>query len=98
MNKACERCRGACCESIILQVNAPNGDVGRWVDYHGTRTKNGIEFACQCSKLKDGKCSIYETRPQVCKVFKVGSPECLYALHRKRTESEVKAIVELMEE
>ena len=98
LNKACERCRGACCESIVLPLNAPNGDIGRWLDFHGTRTSQGLELECRCSKLKDGKSSIYEDRPQVCKVFRVGSAECRYAVHRKRSEQEAEEILKLMED
>jgi len=33
-----------------------------------------------CEYFKDGKCTIYETRPQTCRDFEVGSPKCLMAM------------------
>jgi len=88
MNPACELCRGACCEAIVLPVKVQDPDIQRWIEYHGQPTDRGIYFECKCSKLKDGKCSIYEDRPKVCRVFEVGSAGCLTAIKRRRPEQE----------
>jgi Fe-S-cluster containining protein len=32
-----------------------------------------------CGRLEDNKCGIYEERPQACRDYKVGSPECIEA-------------------
>lgn len=60
----------------------------RWIELHGEPAARGTRFLCQCSKLKDGKCSIYEERPGVCKEYKVGSRGCLEAVHRFNPEKE----------
>lgn len=86
MNHACQLCRGACCESITLAVNATDPDTARWIDFHGTRTADGLNFACACSMLKDGLCSIYSTRPKPCADYQVGSDACRSAIARRRPE------------
>ena len=54
----------------------------KWIELHGEPTTKGTRFLCQCSKLKDGKCSIYADRPRVCKEYAVGSRGCLEAVRR----------------
>ena len=92
----CDLCRGACCESIALPIRYEDADAQRWLAYHGTETPGGIMMDCKCSKLKNGKCSIYQTRPEVCRVFEVGSVGCLDAIRRRRP-FKAGEIIKLME-
>ena len=96
MHPACSLCRGACCEAIILPVKARDSDNQRWLEYHGEMTDFGIYLECKCSKLKNGKCSIYQSRPNVCLDFPVGSPGCLAAIARRRPykEQQIRRIIE----
>jgi len=85
---ACDVCKGACCESIVLGVRYEDKDAQRWLSYHGEVRENGVRFECRCSKLRHGKCTIYDSRPEVCRVFEVGSPACLEAIeHRRKFKS-----------
>lgn len=95
----CERCRGACCESFSLPaitILSPTADARRWIELHGTnRPGHMLHFECRCTALTaEGRCGIYETRPQVCRVFKAGGVDCLDTLRRRRTPEEYQAIRE----
>ena len=82
MHPACEECGGACCKGMILDLRkGMNGDEKRWLGLHGYDENGRVKFDQPCLKLEDGKCSIYETRPGICRTMKVGSRECLYAIH-----------------
>ena len=46
----------------------------KWAGYHGLRIveRLGLEYAVvpiKCEKLKDGKCSVYKKRPQMCRDY-----------------------------
>ncbi len=94
----CFRCRGACCEEFILPLDAievrRDADAKRWFQLHGSLLIGPrIHFECKCTQLTDeGKCSIYETRPDVCKVLEPGSEACLNVVRRRRTEVEYEYI------
>lgn len=81
---ACERCKGACCESIFIPLKYKDEDAQRWLGFHGQEVETGISFDCKCSKLKNGKCSIYESRPNVCKEYEPGSDACLNTILKRR--------------
>ena len=62
-----------CCVNVYLPFYADD-DEKRWLEYHGIEViKNDIgtfiKINNKCSKLKDGKCSIYEERPNVCRKY-----------------------------
>ncbi len=83
MNPACELCRGACCESIV--VASPKTDEGRWLAYHGAELTDGkTEIAAPCSKLCDGKCTVWKNRPMPCVIFEVGGADCRATVKRRR--------------
>lgn len=96
MNPACSLCKGACCESIILPLKMGDLDADRWLRYHAEELDRGWMFDVKCSKLKNGKCSIYDTRPNLCAVFVVGSQGCLDAVRRRRPfkEKEIRRLIE----
>jgi Fe-S-cluster containining protein len=85
MHPACEECGGACCEGMTLNLTSVlTSDTLEWFSFHGEPSEHGITLACRCSKLKRGKCSIYDTRPKVCQDYKVGSEACRSAIKRLR--------------
>lgn len=63
-----------CCQYVLFPLI--DRDHARWAKLHGVRIfvgertntlKARLEIPCQM--LKDGKCSIYEDRPQMCKDY-----------------------------
>lgn len=91
---ACNLCRGACCESVIIAVPDPSDQ--QWLDLHGTPTEAGTMLRCRCSKLRpDGLCGIYETRPKTCRVFEPGCVGCRLAIRELRPwlEAELTALL-----
>ena len=87
MNPACEACGGTCCKGLFLDMTkGMSGDEKRWMELHGYKRGTFVRFDAQCSKLVDGKCSIYDIRPGICRYSKVGGPECLNALKQLAPE------------
>ena len=81
MDNPCEKCKGKCCVGIIDVYSTDiifNDDTMTCKDLDSKYEKvMRIDGNGNCIALKDGKCSIYEKRPQICKDFKVGSPCCI---------------------
>lgn len=73
----CDECKGACCEGIIMPPY-DDDDLDRWLSFHGTVLPNGsLHLNCPCKHLSSGgRCSIYETRPALCREYKVDGPAC----------------------
>lgn len=89
MNKACEYCGGCCCHAFRLNVGSLGMtlDVMRWLQLHGTVEPLGTRFEVSCKKLTpEGLCGVEETKPDVCRRFRVGSPICLQEIRRYRPE------------
>lgn len=67
----CSQCKTKwCCKGMEFPIL--NNDYEEWVLAHEIKVieSNGIKWAhfdIKCPKLKNGKCSIYENRPNVCK-------------------------------
>jgi Fe-S-cluster containining protein len=77
----CEVCEGTCCKGLMLDLTQNmSPDEKRWMALHGYDKTKRAEFKIVCSALKEGRCSIYDTRPWVCKAFPVGGKECLYVV------------------
>ena len=94
IHPACALCKGACCEVFALQRKnlAAPADIIAWFGFHGTEHPVlGFVYACACSKLRDGLCSIHATKPINCVEMKVGGEECrsIVALRRKEREKEI---------
>lgn len=92
----CGVCRGACCESITLDVQFGTDDLQRFLEL---RTKPVLvdgryqrNFNVPCSALMDGRCGIYPHRPQVCRDFAPGAPACLATVRARRTREQYQAI------
>lgn len=96
----CLECRGACCEDLawpvkglseataeLLRVRSGQGEVTL---VPGVRA---IVVPCACAHLEaSGRCGIYETRPQVCRLYVPGGDACLEVLKRRRTPEQIKRI------
>ena len=93
----CAICRGACCETIVIPLSA-DADTNRWVLLHGI-SQGGIlssvkvSLNCRCTALTvEGACSIYEDRPDLCRIYPAGGPACLDVVRVRRTAEEYEAI------
>lgn len=72
----CKDCGGFCCHSKFFGMDQDRKDSDVW-NYMIERSTGWIEYGDKkkrwfilnepCSKFKDGKCLIYEQRPEICK-------------------------------
>lgn len=88
MKDPCQICRGACCEEFSLPLIGitAEDDASKWFMLHGREAGAQLRFECKCTKLTDlGRCSIYETRPEICRRFEVGGEACLDVILRRRS-------------
>lgn len=78
MSDACSRCDAVCCRlTVVVQ---PEDHIPA---HYTTRTAAGLEVMARDAEgwcvAVDGahmRCSIYETRPQVCRRFAMAGPYC----------------------
>lgn len=84
MNPACQACKGACCSTIVFPL--PSDEVAvEWITARGKREGNTVRLACACPQLtRDGRCGIHDTKPHICAIYQVGSPECIAAIRAQR--------------
>jgi len=87
---ACELCKGACCESILLRIDTSPIET-EFYDARGAVFQlHGFQYAelpARCPYLsKAGKCMTYSQRPVACSRFTVGSVMCLTAIERRRPD------------
>lgn len=96
MNQACQLCRGACCESLLLSTPTPY--LLDWAVTRGVQVSpTTVELPCRCRHLTEGGlCGIHLRRPQACYDYAVGGPECRAAVKRRRTAEEAKKILAAM--
>ena len=100
----CFVCRGACCESIVIDFGAALSDYGK--EYFAIRCEVerlennhvGYRIRNRCPKLLNGLCSIHETKPQHCKEGKIGAMFCLNAIMKYRSKKEQNKIIEAIDE
>jgi len=99
VSKACELCKGACCESILLPIDASPTTTEFYAARGSVFQIVGRTFAevpARCPHLSgSGKCKTYANRPVACSRFAVGSTMCLTAVQRRRTD-QADAIIALM--
>ena len=73
-------CNAECCRNIMFEIFDP--DMKEWVELHGipvkwvevkeavgTYLKPYADFNIPCIKLVNNKCSIHDTRPDLCRRF-----------------------------
>ncbi|KKL48826.1 hypothetical protein LCGC14_2321650 [marine sediment metagenome] len=69
----CSSC-AACCQYVRLQVSPQYLAAKRWLELHGIKlVRRGqrvfVYIPTPCSALQDGRCSIYEERPEACRTW-----------------------------
>ena len=91
MTTACQICRGACCESLLV----PLADKPALIEFYATRgsilrvgERPVLEVEARCRHLgaPEGHCTIYTNRPQPCVDYAVGSALCRDTVLRRRAE------------
>ena len=75
MNQLCQQCGGKCCKTLLLPVNAIDG---QWLcATRGASVKGGVLIDSPCRHLdSDGKCAIYDARPYQCRQYQPGGEAC----------------------
>ena len=79
MDSKCTECRGKCCMGTIDVYSVDEifyDDTLVWDDPNDKYDRTMQIVNGHCIALKDGKCSIYEKRPTVCRAFQVGCSCC----------------------
>lgn len=98
IHPACAACKGACCEGMRFPLWLYDTmDARRWFSYHGILVdRDTVYLPCPCMyRNPDGLCRIYETRPNVCKYFKVGGDKCRESIRHNRSKNR-KELLELL--
>ncbi len=75
---ACENCQACCCQLqvILLPGDAPPAHLVE-VEEHGLDVMRRLDDGWCIALDRDTlRCTIYDLRPQVCRDFATGSPEC----------------------
>lgn len=101
----CAECQGACCESITIErADLLFADSRRWIKLHNIDIEDfahsvvgdsKIHFDSPCRELTaGGACNIYVKRPQVCRLYQAGSPDCIDTVRKRRTPEEFQQIRE----
>lgn len=73
----------------------PSADVERWIKLHATPDDGWLAFECACLELTPaGTCRIYDDRPDVCRDYQPGSPDCFWSILRRRTAEDYGRICE----
>lgn len=78
-------CLGACCETLLVPVpDVPI--ITEFMSVRGHREGDYYRLECKCPMLdENGKCKIYESRPQICRDYEAGSELCLKAIKARRS-------------
>ncbi len=75
----CSNCQACCCHLeviIISETGVPRQHI--YVDEHGSETMLRLDDGwCSALNRDTLMCSIYESRPWVCREFEMGSYECI---------------------
>lgn len=91
---ACDRC-GACCRTFPILVSIGDARREPRIESEALRVEewqrsqewefrlHPLPFNRGCPFLSDDdSCSVYDTRPTVCRAFEAGSPQCAEARRR----------------
>lgn len=88
IDKSCEKCRGGCCRKFRVEVTG-NDDVSWNMIYVRANTywmrKQKDRMTC-VALARNGKCTIYDKRPQVCKDFSIGESRCVIIQKERKRE------------
>ncbi len=102
----CELCGGACCEAITLDITpfAQSSDFIRFIEFRsvpqvreveGKQSVNMRMFEARCLMLKNGRCCVYDCRPQMCQVFEPGGDSCRSTVMARRSVDQAQKILAL---
>jgi Fe-S-cluster containining protein len=84
----CKVCRGACCEIFEigpLELRLKDRDHRYWFELHAVE-QEPLTFECHCRSLTtEGRCGIYDKRPQMCIDFPAGGKHCLETVRKRRS-------------
>ena len=83
MSSACVICRVACCEGMWVSLTCDTW-TDEWMATRGEVRGSMVYVAARCKHLVDGRCSIYEDRPQVCRNYARGCDSCRETVARLR--------------
>ncbi len=73
----CAQCGGECCKYITIPLSELEELDIPWLQARGMLYGPVWRIKSRCPRLTDeGKCAIYETRPETCKMFEVGGQSC----------------------
>jgi len=87
---ACETCRGACCEMFSIPLEDfrklnYSEDAMQWLGVRGVEFEGSLLFEARCRMLTtDGRCSIYATRPQICRDWEENGADCRAVVRARR--------------
>jgi len=76
MNETCLKCGAKCCKVAYFQCS---GEHQRFIlaTRPASPVRDGVLVKCQCHQLgDDNKCTIYQSRPAICRDWLVGGEGC----------------------
>jgi Fe-S-cluster containining protein len=87
MHPACARCRGACCEQLVIPLPlAARPDEIKWLGMRGEIRNMHLRVNAPCVNLSaSGKCEIHDDRPHPCRIYPVGGEACRAAIANRRS-------------
>ena len=105
----CNICRGRCCKNPVMtkrefktirkKYGVPKNTtiiaLGKLKGVPGSNGMSPIWDDGTCVYLKDGKCSVYEIRPRVCRDYGHSDALPCQYLYPEKAEKKVKEILEL---
>lgn len=89
MSLPCNECKGKCCEYpamskkeyLALRMAKPLPKGAKIIE-----SSKGVVFIGTCPYLEDGKCSVWNVRPKVCRLYgEIDELPCVY-LHPDKAE------------
>lgn len=103
-NPMCELCGGACCEAITLDITpfAQSSDFVRFLEFRSVPQVREVDgrqmvsmrmFEARCLMLKDGRCCVYDRRPQICRAFEPGGAACRSTVQARRQDELARRIL-----
>jgi len=76
----CDKCGGACCRYVVIQVGELTPERREWAETRGTIEGDMYRIRSKCCHLtRQGFCKIYPNRPGICKQYRVNSALCVAA-------------------
>jgi Fe-S-cluster containining protein len=73
----CDECNGACCRVVTIRVGEVTADQAAWAAMRGRMSGGTWEVRATCENLTvEGRCAIYDRRPEVCREYESGGKQC----------------------